>query len=181
MPPPALKIEKYRRDWLALIPQESIRYEMDHLPVGAGKPLGVFVEDDLGQVLAEDRRVTGATGMNFRQVHDFHLAVVAQKAAFFALARETDASGDVFVQVAQHHQRFHQKHRLGGLAAAQAQVVANPLGRAVALIQRFIFGAELIQVELACVVHQLCYVQGNVGPAAAQADQAYRREFLLGA
>src|SRR5476651_2037981 len=27
VPPPALKIEKYRRDWLALIPQLSIRYE----------------------------------------------------------------------------------------------------------------------------------------------------------
>jgi hypothetical protein len=27
VPPPALKIEKYRRDWLALMPQLSIRYE----------------------------------------------------------------------------------------------------------------------------------------------------------
>ena len=182
MPPPALKIEKYRRDWLALIPQESIRYEMDHLPVGAGKPLGILIEDDLGQVLAQDRGVTGAAGMHFRQVHDLHLAVVAQKAAFLALAREADAPGNVLVQVAEHHQWFYQEHRLAGLAGAQAQVVADPLGWAVALFNvGFVFGAELVQVELAGVVHQLRHIQGDVGTAAPQADQADRGKLLLAA
>ncbi|MCY1393076.1 hypothetical protein D9M71_79630 [compost metagenome] len=158
---------------------------VNHFPVGAGETLGVLVQDDLGQVLAEDRRVTGATGVDFRQVHDLHLAVVAQKAAFFALARETDASGDVLVQVAEHHQRLDQKHRLGVFVLAQAQVVADPLGRAVALFgktlvrRQAIFVVEFVEVELAGVVHQFRHVQRNVRATAAQADQAYRREFLI--
>ena len=50
---------------------------MDELPVGIGEALSVLVEDDLGQILAEDRRVTGTPRMHLGQVHDLQLAVVA--------------------------------------------------------------------------------------------------------
>ncbi|MNO96661.1 hypothetical protein D3C76_883400 [compost metagenome] len=158
---------------------------MDHLPVGAGETLGVLVQDDLGQVLAEDRRVTGATGVDFRQVHDFHFAVVAQETALFAFAREADTPGDVLVQVAQHHQRFDQEHRFGRLVRPQAQIVANPLCRAIAFFRialvwrQAIFVVEFVEVELAGVVDQFRDIQRDVRTAAAQANQAHRREFLI--
>ncbi|MNF41868.1 hypothetical protein D3C84_229060 [compost metagenome] len=157
---------------------------MDHFPVRAREALGVLVEDDLRQVLAEDRRVTGATGVDFGQVHDLHFAVVAQEAAFLALTRETDAPGDVLVEVAEHHQRFDQEHRFGRFVRADAQVVLDPLGRAVALVGqtpicRAVFVVEFVEVKLARVVHQLRDIERDVGAAATEADQAHRREFLV--
>ncbi|WP_411392899.1 DUF5954 family protein [Pseudomonas sp. MPB23] len=55
------------------------------------------------------------------------------------------------------------------------------MGRAVALVQRLVFGTEFVQVELARVVHQFGHVQRDVRTAAAQADQAYRGKLLLAA
>ena len=153
---------------------------MDQFPVGAGEALGVLVEDDLGQVLAKDRRVTGTPGMHLGQVHDLHLAVVTQEAATLALAREADAPGDVLVQVAQHHQRLDQEHRLGGLVLHQAQVLADPARRAVACFTlEAVLVVVLIEEEGAGVVYQFRHVQGDVRAAAAQANQAHRRELLL--
>ncbi len=170
---------------VGLDPAAVDQVRVNHFPVRAGETLGVLVQDDLGQVLTEDRRVTGATGVDFRQVHDLHFAVVAQEATLFALARETDATGDVFVQVAEHHQRLDQEHRFGGLVRPQAQVVANPLRRAVTLFgvtfvrRQAVFVVEFVEVELAGVVHQLSDVERNVRSATSQADQAHRREFLI--
>ncbi len=86
VPPPALKIERVQTRLIGLDAAGVDEVRVASFSSRAGKALGVFVEDDLRQVLAEDRRVTGATGMDFGEVHDFHLAVVAQEAAFFALA-----------------------------------------------------------------------------------------------
>ena len=128
---------------------------MNEFPVFIGEALGVLVEDDLGQVLAEDRRVTGAAGMHLREVHDLHLAVVAEETAGFALAREADATLDVLVQVAEHHQRLDQKDRLAVLAWRAQQVAANPAGRAEVLFgDGFFFAFEFAQVELPSVVDQ---------------------------
>src|SRR3546814_12021311 len=56
------------------------------------------------------------------------------------------------------------------LAGAQAQVVADPLRRAVALVGvALVFGVEFVEIELAGVVHQLGYVQSDVGATATQA------------
>ncbi|MCY1410410.1 hypothetical protein D9M71_257790 [compost metagenome] len=119
--------------------------------------------------------------MDFRQVHDFHFAVVVDEAAFFTLARETDAPGNVLVQVAKHDQGFDQKDRLACLVLHQAQVVANPAGWAVVPFGCAIFVVEFVEVKLAGVVHQFRNIQGDVRAAAAQADQADGRELLVAA
>ena len=152
---------------------------VDKLPVGIAEALGILIQNDLGQVLTQDRCVTGTARMHLGQVHDLHLAVVTEEAAGFSLAREADASFDVLVQVAQHHQRLDQEHRLAVLAWRAQQVAANPAGRAEVLLGNgFFFAVEFTQVELPGVVHQRSHIQGDIRAAATQADQAHGREVL---
>ncbi|MNQ96565.1 hypothetical protein D3C85_1121750 [compost metagenome] len=118
--------------------------------------------------------------MDFREVHDLHLAVVADKTAFLALAREADAPGDVLVEITEHDQWLYQEYRFAALVLHQAQVVANPACRAVV---RFAAGAvfvvEFVEVEGPGVVYKFCNIQGDVRATTAQADQAHRRKLLV--
>ncbi|MNN51092.1 hypothetical protein D3C81_1657100 [compost metagenome] len=118
--------------------------------------------------------------MDFREVHDLHLAVVADEAAFFTLAREADTTGNVFVQVAQHYQRLNQEHRLAALVLYQAQVVADPAcGTVAGLAAGAIFVVEFVEIEGAGVVYKFGDIEGDVRAATAQTDQADRRELLI--
>ncbi|MND48862.1 hypothetical protein D3C80_397940 [compost metagenome] len=142
--------------------------------------MGFLVEDDLGQILAEDRRIACAPGMDFREVHDLHFAVVADETAFFTLAREANATGNVLVQVPQHHQRFNQEYRLAAFVLHQAQVVANPARRAVVgLAASAVIIVEFVEVKGAGVVYKFGDIQGDVRAATTQANQANRGKLLI--
>ncbi|MNJ37859.1 hypothetical protein D3C77_326950 [compost metagenome] len=148
---------------VGLDPAGVDQVRVNQLPVCTGKTMGFLVEDDLGQILAEDRRIACAPGMDFREVHDLHFAVVADETALFTLARETDAPGNVLVQVAKHHQRFDQEHRFAGFVLYQAQIVADPARRAVAgLATGRVLIIEFVEVEGPGVVYKFCNIQGDV-------------------
>ena len=131
---------------------------MNEFPVGVGETLGILVEDDLGQILAEDRCIAGTTGMDFGQVHDFHLVVVAEEAAVSAPARKQDAALDVLVEVTQHHHRFDQEDRLADPGLGAGQIAADPVFRLPlgfddrTLAGFFVF--EFVGIELPCVIDQ---------------------------
>ncbi len=143
---------------------------VDVLPVGIAEALRILVEDDPPQVLPENRRIAGTTRMDFRQVHDLHLAVGTEQTAIFRLARIADAAFDILVEVTEHHQRLNQEHRSILALGTETQAVANPAARAVLLARAGING-EFVEVELAGVMHQAGDIQRDVRTAAPEANQ----------
>jgi len=104
--------------------------------------------------------------MHFRQVHDFHFAVVAQEAALFVLAREADeiTLSDASVLLA-----YSQKVVIVpgyGLAVAQAQFAANEL---VQLL-------ESKGVEVKFAIHPVAGRRpGHMNVLLAEADVPYTK------